>query len=536
MIGLRPSPSKLSRYYEAGHWRRDSIPGLFSARVSENPSKLAVKDAQGNRVTYGHLENLVDRFAGFLKRRGIGRGDVVTMHLPNWWHTAVVMLSTYKLGAVVHPAPSAYGWHDLAYAIRKCGSKVVVIAGRFRKTDYTENLDRIWRVEGLRPELVVIGNGNVNRGTSFDEAVSGAPLIDLCELEVDDPSTVLFTSGTESRPKGAVHTQNTILYGERVFKEALHLTKDDVCFMASPVTHTTGYMHGLVLGLTSGSTVTLLDAFAGEAAVNIMAGDGVTWTMGATPFLVDTINVLEEKGIRLPSFRFFLCAGAPIPEVIVRRAQGLGIRVLPIYGSTESPPHTMTLPESPLEASWLTDGQGLPGIETKVVDPSGRELPVGQIGEQLSRGPNTFIGYLGEPDFTRKSLDEEGWYHSGDLALMHADGSLKIVGRIKDMIIRGGHNISAREVEDLLIAHPAVHEVAVIGVPHPRLGEMTVAVIVPKGDTPPTLDDLLRFLIAKGTSKYKLPEQLYVWDALPRTPSGKVQKFIIKEKIGADGR
>jgi acyl-CoA synthetase len=253
--------------------------------------------------------------------------------------------------------------------------------------------------------------------------------------------------------------------------------------------------------------------------------------MGATPFLGDISVALEANDMRLPDLRYFLCGGAPIPEALARRATDLGLRVLSIYGSTESPPHTMVLPGDPVENAWTTDGRPFPGIEVRIVGEGGRDMAVGEPGEEWSRGPNTFLGYLGEPELTARDLDEEGWYHSGDLARMLPDGSLRITGRLKEIIVRGGPNIWVRVVEDYLMAHPDVARAAVVGVEHPRLGETGCAVIVPRGDARPTLAELTAFLTDKGVARFKLPERLELWPELPMNPSGKIQKFIIRQLL-----
>jgi acyl-CoA synthetase len=347
----------------------------------------------------------------------------------------------------------------------------------------------------------------------------------------DEVAAVLFTSGTESRAKGGVHSHNTILFGERAMAAALHVGAADVAFMASPISHATGFLHGFAMTLTTGGTLSLLDVFSGPAAAQQMKAHRCTWTMGATPFLADTVAALQAKGETLPHLRYFLCGGAPVPEAPVRAAAAIGVRVLSIYGATESPPHTVVHPEDPLENSWLSDGRPLAGIESRIVDEAGGDEPPGAVGEQWSRGPNTFLGYLEEPEMTARTLDAEGWVHSGDLARALPDGSIRIAGRLKDIIVRGGQNISVAEVENYLASHPAVQSVAVVGMPHPRLGETGCAVVVPKPGQAPTLEDLTGFLAAQGVARFKLPERLVLWPSLPATPSGKVQKFIIRRQL-----
>lgn len=531
MIDLKPPPAALERYYQTGYWQHQSLAQCIAASVAAYPDKTAVTDASGHGVSYRELDNKAARLANFWRAQGVGVGDVVTMHLPNWWQSAVVTCAAFKLGAVINPLPPTYGWKDLAFIMNKSGAKAVVVPGRFRSVDYTEHLMRIAPELLVQPSIVVIGAGNAAIGTSFEDALRSPPLAQAHEAGADDPALLLFTSGSESKPKGVVHTHNTAMYGERALSDTLALDHRDVCFMASPVTHTSGFMHGILMTLMTGATVSLLDMFKGDTAVDQMRASHASWTMGATPFLSDVVDSMEKTGKRLPDLRYFLCGGAPIPEVLVRRAHQLGVRVMSIYGSTESPPHTVTWPQDPIEAAWELDGRALPGVEVCAVDEDGKPLPPGQQGEQWSRGPHAFIGYLGEPALTAQALDADGWYHSGDLATVSAEGGVRIVGRIKDMIIRGGQNISAREVEDILLEHPACQSVAVVGLPDERLGELGCAVVVCQPGKTLGFEEMKQFLIARGVARFKLPEHLVLRDALPATPSGKVQKFKLREEL-----
>ena len=370
----RPAPEALRRYHASGQWGTRTIAQCIAEQVALRGDKLAIKDNGGRTLSYAELDAQAARLAGFFSRQGIGRGDVITLHLPNRCEAAVVMLAAWRLGAVLHPAAPAYGRQDLAHGLARCGSKAIVVAARFRGTDYTETLHRLRSEDGIAPLALVIGQGARKVGIEFDDALAAAPLARAVAGDADDAAAVLFTSGTESRPKGVVHTHNTLLFGERAVTAALGLDAADRCFMASPVTHATGFMHGLVLNLTSGATLSFLDVFSGEAAVRIMAEDGATWTMGASVFLGDTLATLAQQQLRLPALRFFLCGGAPIPEDLVRRALAQGLRVLPVYGSTESPPHALVPPEAPLQDAWQTDGKPLPGKKIAVVRQPAREL------------------------------------------------------------------------------------------------------------------------------------------------------------------
>lgn len=535
MMSLKPSQVALERYYKKGYWQERSLGMLIAEQVSQHPDKLVAQDASGRAITYAQLEDKSSRLAAFLQARKVVSGDVVTMHLPNWWQTLVVTYATFKLGAVINPLPPTYGWKDLAYVLNKAKTKAIIVPGRFRSIDYTDHLNRIRDALNVQPEIVLIGEGSVNLGTSFEDAISGPMLDNDLYAASDDPCVLLFTSGSESRPKGVIHTHNTVIFGEAALSGMLTLTDEDVCFMASPVSHTSGFMHGILMTLNIGSSVSLLDVFQGDAAVAQMAASKATWTMGATPFLMDVVESMERTGQRLPALRYFLCGGAPIPEIVVRRAREVGLRVLSIYGSTESPPHTVTWPSDPESAAWQADGRALPGIEVRIVDEHGNDVPVGAEGEQLSRGPNTFIGYLDEPELTAKALDDDGWYYSGDLARFTDDGSIRIVGRLKDVIIRGGQNISVREVEDVLLTHSACQSIAIVGIPHPRLGETACAVVVCREGQTLGFDEMVRFLTERGVARFKHPQHLILREQLPSTASGKIQKYKLREELKSLG-
>ena len=455
----------------------------------------------------------------------------MTVCQPNWSQTVVVFLAAHKLGSVINPVPVTYGRAELSYVLEKCRSRALFIAGRFRSTDFTAAVAQMPQTLTEQLNIVRLGDGSVPVGIAWEKALAHSPLAQAHAGHADDPAAVLFTSGTESRAKGGVHTHNTILFGERALGEALSIGVNDVAFMASPIAHATGFLHGVIMTLTTGGTLSLLDVFEGAAAARQMSAHHCTWTMGATPFLADTVGALTATNETLPDLRYFLCGGAPVPEAPVRAAAEIGIRVLSVYGATESPPHTVVHPEDPFENSWISDGRPLRGIEARIVDAEGQPLPQGEVGEAWSRGPNTFIGYLGEPEMTRVALDAEGWVHSGDLARVLPDGSIRICGRLKEIIVRGGQNISISEVENYLMSHPAVERVAVVGVPHERLGETGCAVVVLKAGQSANLAELTRYLVGKGVAKFKLPEKLEIWPTLPTTPSGKVQKFVIRQQL-----
>ncbi len=522
-----PDVGRASGYRAAGYWRDDTIAGLVAHVATSVPSKIAVRDASGASITYAELQRNSRSIARFLAEAGVGQGDIVTVCLPNWWQVVAIFLGVIRIGAVLNPVPTTYGRADLAYVLGKCRSKALFVPGRFRSVDYSK------LVVALDVSIPVIQVGDTREpfGISFSDALKVEPIDGEVNLSADDPVAVLFTSGTEAKPKGAVHTHNTILFGERAMASALGIDASDIAFMASPISHATGFLHGVVMTLTTGGTLSLLDVFSGAAAANQMRDHRCTWTMGATPFLSDVADALASSSYRLPDLRYFLCGGAPVPEALVRRATQISLRILSIYGSTESPPHTIVHPDDPVENAWTTDGRPLDGIEVGIVSDGRDFLPLEETGEERSRGPNTCLGYLDEPGLTAKDFDADGWYYSGDLARQLPDGSIRIAGRLKDIIVRGGQNISAREIEEYLIAHTAVQVVSLVGVPHERLGETSCAVVVAKTGHALTLAELVAFLNQKGIARFKLPERLEIWPGLTTTPSGKIQKFLIRNML-----
>ena len=526
----KPDPVRAAAYHARGDWGDDTIPALILAAAARHPEKCAVRDNRGAVLSYGDLDRQSARFAGTLAANGVGPGDIVTVCLPNWCSAITVFLAVMRLGAVVNPVPVAYGRSDLMHAMQTCDSRVLILPDRFRSADFKALLGELPSDLLDGRAVVMLGDDPAPGTIGWETAVSGPP-VDDAAISADDPSVVLFTSGTESRSKGAVHTHNTVLFGERALAGALGVGEGDVAFMASPISHTTGFMHGFVMTLTTGGALSLLDVFDGAVAARQMQAHGATWTMGATPFLAEIAAARAAGDIALPRFRYFLCGGAPIPEALARQATEAGFRVLSIYGSTESPPHTMVHPDDPVENAWLTDGRPFPGIEVRIVGEDGGECPQGEPGEEWSRGPNTFTGYLGEPELTARTLDADGWVHSGDLARLLPNGSLRITGRLKDIIVRGGQNISVREVEDHLVSHPSIMRAAVVGIPHQRLGETGCAVVVTRPGTEVSLTELTRYLVAKGVAKFKLPERLEIWPELPTNPTGKIQKFIIRQRL-----
>jgi len=353
-----------------------------------------------------------------------------------------------------------------------------------------------------------------------------------CGLRPDDMAVLMFTSGTTGEPKGVMHSSNSLIACCKALSGRFGLDSSDVLLVASPVGHMTGYAAIVLLSVYLGGTMVLQDVWEARHGVSLMALEGATYTAASTPFLSDICEAVKAGAPRPQSLRSFLCGGAPIPSVLIERAASeLGLKVCSLWGMTEVLSGTLTEPARAAEKSANTDGRSLEGMQVKVVDANGRPVPTGQSGHLLVRGAQMFKGYYKRPELP--SFDSEGWFDSGDLAYMDQDGYIRISGRVKDILIRGGENVPVVEIENLLYKHPAVAAVAVVGFPDPRLGERGCAFIVARAGCAIDLATVQAYLSDCKMAKQFWPERVEIVAELPRTASGKIQKFKLKEIAAA---
>jgi acyl-CoA synthetase len=424
--------------------------------------------------------------------------------------------------------------HELKYILALCNPKFLFIAERFRGIDYIQMFDELQKEMEL-PDVVVVNSGiHIPPSFLLFESLENMKLNNIdfdFTVSADDPLVVLFTSGTESQPKGVIHTHNTVLFTERSLIHTLSISEKDRMFMPSPISHATGFLHGVNLPLLAGACTVLMDHFIPHAALKIIAKEKCTFSMGATTFVNDLIEELStgNDDYDLTPFRFFLCVGTTIPIEIMVKGKEKGIPILPVYGTSESSPHIVGRPEDLTKKNPYPKAKLIPRIEVRIVDEDRHSLPFGTAGEEASRGPNLFLGYFKQPELTEKYIDDDGWFYSGDLCVLNEDDSFQIAGRKKDIIIRGGLNISPLEVEELLLNHPKIQNVAIIGVPDNRLGEKSLAIIETKKGQSFSFEEMVQFLEQKNVAKYKFPEMLHILQELPRTNSGKIMKYQLRE-------
>lgn len=528
---------KIREYTEKGYWGTNTLLDHFEGCLKQYPEKIAVADYQGKKYTYSQIDEMSSKLAQSLYEMGIRKGQVVSVQLPNWAEFTVVFVALLRLGAVINPVLPNFKEKELEYVLNKCQSSVLFIPNSFRNLDYTEMVRRVLPKCSELKNVIVVGDQPIEDMLLFSDLIEKGQKFEGkgdFASDANDVVIILFTSGTESRPKGVMHTHNTIIFGEKALGRVLGLSDSDAILMPSTVAHATGCMHGVCLPLINGGKSVLLDIFTPEKALELIQREKCTFGMGATPFIHDMLGHPDFKSYDISSLRFFLCGGAPIPRKLVHDAFAAGFKLLAVYGSTESPPHTVNRLDDDPEKIFSTDGAPLPGIEVQIVDEDRNPLAQGQEGEEASRGPNVCVGYMDEPELTAKSFDKDGWYYGGDLCLMDSEGYIKVVGRKKDIIIRGGENISCREVEDLLYAHPDIEEAALVAMPDERLGEKACAYVVLNSSGTMSLKDMQNHLESHGVAKYKWPEKMMIVDKLPRTASGKVQKFILREEISKE--
>lgn len=533
-VTLTFNEQRRAAYRQQGLWGDASLADYWQQTARAMPDKIAVVDNHGASYTYSALDHAASCLANWMLVKGIESGDRIAFQLPGWCEFTVIYLACLKIGAVSVPLLPSWREAELVWVLNKCQAKMFFAPTLFKQT---RPVDLILPLQNQLPQLQqIVGVDKLAPATSslsLSQIIAdNTSLTTAITTHGDELAAVLFTSGTEGLPKGVMLTHNNILASERAYCARLNLTWQDVFMMPAPLGHATGFLHGVTAPFLIGARSVLLDIFTPDACLALLEQQRCTCMLGATPFVYDLLNVLEKQPADLSALRFFLCGGTTIPKKVARECQQRGIKLLSVYGSTESSPHAVVNLDDPLSRFMHTDGYAAAGVEIKVVDDARKTLPPGCEGEEASRGPNVFMGYFDEPELTARALDEEGWYYSGDLCRMDEAGYIKITGRKKDIIVRGGENISSREVEDILLQHPKIHDACVVAMPDERLGERSCAYVVLKAPHHSlSLEEVVAFFSRKRVAKYKYPEHIVVIEKLPRTASGKIQKFLLRKDI-----
>ena len=534
-------PRRRAAMIAQGLWRDLTINDYLDICLTRCPDKTALtayrlESGDTRRFTYQELATMADRIAIGLSRLGIGRNDIVACQLPNWWQFTLVYLACSRIGAVMNPLMHIFRERELSFMLAHGEVKLLIVPQNFRGFDYAA------MAKGLKPSLphlrhlVVVDGAGENSfeallsGPHWEEAADAAAILSAHRPGPDDITQVLYTSGTTGQPKAVMHSANTVMGNIVPYAERLRLTAQDVVLMASPMSHQTGFMYGLMMPIMLQGSAVLQDIWQPTRAVEIIRQENVSFTMASTPFLSDLSQAVETSGLAVPSLRSFLCAGAPIPTPLVERARNvLGTKIVSAWGMTENGAVTLTRLEDDDERSFNTDGLPLHGVELKVVDLDGESQPPGEAGRLLVRSCSNFGGYLKRSQWNETDADD--WFDTGDMARLDARGYLRITGRSKDVIIRGGENVPVVEIESLLYRHPAIAQVAIVGFPDARLGERACAFVRLKPDQSLDLAGLVAFLKEQKMALQYIPERLEILDVMPATASGKIQKFRMREML-----
>lgn len=548
-------PARRARMVAQGLWHDRTINDALDACIARSPDKLAltalrVDTGEGGgtslgpslgttRFTYRELGRMADRMAVGLARLGVGRNDVVACQLPNWWQFTLTYLACSRLGAVMNPLMHIFRERELSFMLKHGAAKVLIVPARFRGFDFEQ---MAMGLQAGLPELahvVVVGGSGAN---SFDALLGGPEWENEADAQEilrrsrpgpDDVTQLIYTSGTTGEPKGVMHSANTTMANIVPYAQRLGLGAADVVLMASPMAHQTGFMYGLMMPVMLGASVVLQDVWEPKQAIAAINAQRVSFTMASTPFLSDLAKTVAETGVEVPTLKVFLCAGAPIPGTLVEQARrALGAKIVSAWGMSENGAVTLTQLADDDERSVHTDGCPLPGVEIKVVDVDGLVLPAGEVGKLMLRSCSNFGGYLKRPQLN--ATDAQDWFDTGDLARIDERGYVRIAGRTKDVIIRGGENIPVVEIESLLYRHPDIGMAAIVAYPDERLGERACAVVVPRPGCNVDLASIVAFLKGEKVAVQYIPERLIVREAMPSTPSGKIQKFKLRELLRAD--
>ena len=530
---VRWDPPQAQAAYAAGSWVRETLADALARAASDTPDRILVVEG-GQRLDCRALHAQARRLAqAMLARAPVG--SVVSFMLPNWIEAATIYMAATLAGMIAHPLLPSLRDRDLAFMLADCDSRMIFAPARFRGHDHVAMLTRV--AAGLaNPPAVIVLRGDAGPHTAYERLFDDdqGPACQPPALEADAVRMVMYTSGTTGAPKGVMHSHNSIHALLRQIGREWRVEPGDTFFVPSPISHIGGSIYAFEAPLLLGARAVLVERWDPDEAVRIIDAEGCTHTAGATPFLEGLLDAARRAGSRLPSLKVFICGGASVPPSLVRSGAEYFERaaVSRVYGSTEAPVTTVgVMDRRDIDHAAETDGR--PGIaHVRLLDGGGADVSEGEIHV---KGPQMLRGYL-HPDDEATAFDAQGYYRTGDIGRWIDGDHLVVCSRAKDIIIRNGENISPKEIEDVLIDHEDIAEVTVVGLPDPRTGERACAVIVPKSKPGPDLDSLRAFLRAQGVATFKIPEQLAIWDGLPKTDTGKVLKHLVRAELTRPSR
>ncbi len=539
-LGVMLTEARIAAEKGRGFWADKIITDYLDAAVAATPERTAIAEfnsmtGKATELTYADLDRRSRRIALGLVGLGIRPGDVVSFQLPNWWEFMGLVLGAVRIGAIVNPMMPIYREKDLRFMLGLAESKLLVVPKIFRGFDYAAMARSLQAELPTLEHILVVGGDDpadafedILMNRVWEDEQDGSGLFAQYRPGPNDVVQLLYTSGTTGEPKGVMHSTNTLTGSLFEYSKRIGLDGEDVVIMGSPFAHQVGFLYGIMVALTHGIELIAFDIWDASEAARLIQERGATYTLSSTPFLADLTDLEDLEKYDISSLKAFVCGGAPVPSSLAKRAiKNLKTNIVAAWGMTENSAATITRPEDPDARVYSTDGVALPGMEVRVIGDDGQPLPAGEVGALQSKGAANFIGYLKRPELY--AHDEDGWFDTGDLARMDEEGYIRITGRSKDVIIRGGENIPVAEVEDLIYTHPAILDAAIVAMQDERLGERACAFVTLKPGEKMELGELVAFLTDKEMTRTYLPERLEVIEEMPRTASGKIQKFILRE-------
>ena len=527
----RLSDELIERYQQSGYWGAETFYAILARRAATHPDRVAIVD-RGRQITYGELGTRVDRVAAGLGALDIGRGDVVTIQLPNWAEFAYVFFALERLGAVANQIGPDFRSREVDYILRFSESRAFVCPASFKSFDYVKMIGE------LRPGLpdlqavCVLGGAAGPGRVSLDALVENASAVAPpgAQQGANDVMRMAFTSGTTGNPKGVIHSHNTTLSTCRTLNTDMRVTEDDVFLVYLPLGLNWGYLT-LVQAIMAGARVVLLDQFSAAAALDLIRRERVTYIPTAPASIIAILNHPDLGQSDLSSLRVVITGGASCPIETIRefRARMHG-HLIELYGMLETGFHTYTRLADDPEAVTGTVGTVSSGLGIRIIDDAGRDVPPRAEGEIAALGPSVHLGYHKNPTANAELFTADGWFRTGDLGQFDAAGNVKIVGRLKEMINRGGKKFFPREIEEILYTHPKILHAAIVGVPDPRLGERNCLCVIPRAGQQLALDEVVAYL-KDDVATYKLPETIEIFDELPFTPTGKIQRHVLVRRV-----
>ena len=540
---VRPTaPHLATRYREMGLWVDETLTQLLDEGLTRNPGQI-YKIWSAERPYEGDFRDVREkalRLAASFVAMGVKPGDVISCQLPNWIENVITFMATLYAGAVSLPIVQIYGSKEMRFVLAETEAKVHVTVDRFRHLDYRAT------IEGMRGALPALEHV-VYIDQDFPRLLTAEPLAEIVQVDPDTPALLGYTSGTTSDPKGVIHTHRTVVAEmlQRRQREPgdtrpLPLAPPegfDRWLVGSPLGHVSGLQIGVFVPILFDKPAHLMDRWDIDVVLDILVSADLHLGAAANYFFNSVIthpNFVPD--VHLPHLRYILSGGAPVARAFGEQCDAMGISLVRGYGSTEHPSVTGSAFDDPLDKRIGTDGRALAGVEIQLRDAEGRPTPLGQQGEIFSRGPDLFVGYV-NPALNADAFDEDGWFCMGDVGVLDEDGFLAITDRTKDIIIRGGENISALEVEDALLRMEGVAEAAAVAAPDERMGEHVCAYLrLTPGAAAPTLDFMRRHLADVGLARQKWPEELRVVEDFDRTSAGKIKKFVLRDQLRDEAR